>query len=150
MNYKYPWFEFPAECLVYLFVWGIVHLVIFVIGVGVIALLAIWHRGSIRRRIVRLAWFLSLLLIVGFLFNGLWRFIVRGHLYFTPDFGPDFEPFFPILQKDIDEGPYGDNSGKLFGVTMSQLQLVWLLFALCTWATTIGLYRAVLRQKNQD
>jgi hypothetical protein len=89
--------------------------------------------------------FVGLLLVVGSVANGLWSCLVWGRLYFSTDYVFDFSPFWPITQKVID-APFGDMCGQLFGVSLLQLQLVWLLFAVVTWTATILLYRLISRR----
>lgn len=86
--------------------------------------------------------FLTLLLIVGALCNGVWSCLVRGRLYCSTDYVLDFTPFWPIKQRVIDL-PFGDQRGQLFGVTLTQLNIVWLLFATGTYGVTALLYRGV-------
>jgi hypothetical protein len=146
--HPYPWIEFPIECWFYLLPMSIFHLAAFLIGVGVIAALALKQPGSFRRRIARLALFLTLLLILGSLANGLWSCMIWGRLYYSTDYVFDFMPVWPITQGFID-APFGSERGKLLGVTFIQLQLVWLLFALGTWACTVVFYRAILRRTGR-
>ncbi len=94
----------------------------------------------LRSRIVRLGLFLFLLLAVGDFFSVLWGATIWYHVYYSTDYcGMDFLPWFPITQGLID-ARFGDQTGMLIGVTLWQLQLLWLLFAICTWGITIGLY----------
>ena len=143
--HPYSWSEFPAECLIYLWVMGLVHLAVLAIGCLVFAAAATWQPGTFLRRLRRLGLFLGLLLIVGSISNGLWSCSIWGRLYFSTDYVFDFNPFWPITQKVIDT-PFGDMRGQLFGVSLFQLQLVWLLFATGTWATTIILFRLICRR----
>jgi hypothetical protein len=89
--------------------------------------------------------FLGLLLVVGSIANGLWSCLVWGRFYFSTDYVFDFSPFWPITQKVID-APFGEMRGQLFGVSLFQLQLVWLLFATGTWTVSILLYRLICRR----
>ena len=107
---------------------GVLHLAMFAVGCLILGALAIRQRGTFLRRVGRLGLFLGLLLIVGSIFNGLWSCLIWGRLYFSTDYVFDFSPFWPITQKVID-APFGDMRGELFGVSLFQLQLVWLLFA---------------------
>jgi hypothetical protein len=143
--HPYSWSEFPAECLIYLLVMGVFHLAIFAIGCLALAVLAIRQRGTFLRRVGRFGILLGLLLMIGSVANGLWSCLVWGRLYFSTDYVFDFSPFWPITQKVID-APFGDMRGELLGVSLSQLQLVWLLFAAGTWAVSIVLYRLICRR----
>lgn len=65
-----------------------------------------------------------------------------GRLYYSTDYVFDFSPVWPITQRIIDM-PFGEQRGQLFGVTLVQLQLVWLTFALGTWGVTAFFYKAM-------
>ena len=129
----------------YFIVMGLLHLALFAVGCLIFAAHAIRHRGTFLRRIGRFGLFLGLLLVVGSVTNGFWSCLVWGQLYFSTDYVFDFSPFWPIMQKVID-APFGDMRGQLFGVSLFQLQLVWLLFAAGTWAVTVLLYRMICRR----
>jgi hypothetical protein len=139
-----PWSSYPAECGIYLVFMGLLHLAIFVVGCLILAAVAIRQRGTFLRRARQLGLFLGLLLVVGSVSNGLWSCLVWGRLYFSTDYVFDFSPFWPITQRVID-APFGDMRGQLLGVSLSQLQLVWLLFAVPTWAVAIVLYQFIRR-----
>lgn len=140
--HPHSWTEFFVECFFYLVPLGVAHVLAFIAGSFVIAVFS-WRQSHILfQRIRRLLMFLALLLLVGSLFNGAWSCVVWGRLYYSTDYVFDFTPFWPITQRVIDM-PFGDQRGQLFGVTLSQLNLVWFLFALGTWGTTALLYRAV-------
>lgn len=124
---------------------GVLHLIVFVGVCLVFAALAIRQRGTFLRRVGRFGLFVGLLLIVGSLANGLWSCLVWGRFYFSTDYVFDFSPFWPITQRVID-APFGDMRGQLFGVSLFQLQLIWLLFAAGTWTVTILLYRLICRR----
>lgn len=147
--HPHPWSEFPAECLLYFALMGLVHLAIFVIGCLVLAALAIRQRGTFLRRVRRFGLFIGLLLVVGSISNGLWSCLIWGRLYFSTDYVFDFSPFWPITQGLID-APFGDMRGQLLGVSLFQLQLVWLLFAAGTWTATILLYRLICKRPSAN
>jgi len=142
-----PWNHFPRECLIYFVFAGILHLGAFVIGCLVLVILPRRQAGTLPRRIGKLALFTGLLLVVGSLFNGLWSCLVWGRLYHSTDYVFDFSPLWPITQEVIDM-PFGDQRGQLLGVTLIQLQGVWLLFAFATWGVTAFLYRTIRRRQN--
>jgi hypothetical protein len=141
----YSWSEFPTECLWYLMLMGPLHLALFVVCCLASSALAVWQRGTFRRRVGQLGLFLGLLLAVGSVANGFWSCLVWGRLYFSTDYVSDFSPFWPITQKVID-APFGDMRGQLFEVSLPQLQVVWLLFAVITWTLTILLYQWIRRR----
>ena len=144
----YPWKEFPFECLWYLLPMGVVHLVIFVVGCVILAALAFKHRGTFLKQVARFGFFLALLLVVGSLFNGLWSCLVWGRFYHHPDYVFDFSPFWPITQMRIDTPNFGDRRGELIGVSLFQLNLIWLIFALGTWGISAFLFRKLLKGKQ--
>ena len=138
----HSWGEFPVECFFYFVPLSIAHIATFVVGSFTIAAFS-WKRPAVLiQRIRRLLLFLSLLLLIGSFFNGVWSCAVWGRFYYSTDYVFDFTPFWPITQRVIDM-PFGDQRGQLFGVTLTQLNLIWLLFALGTWGTTVLAYRAI-------
>lgn len=143
--HPYSWSEFPTECLIYLSIMGALHLALFAAGCAVFAVLTIWRRGTFLRRVRRFGLFLGLLLVTGSVANGFWSSLVWGRLYYSTDYVFDFSPFWPITQKLID-APFGDMRGQLLGVSLFQLQLVWMLFALATWTLTIVMFRLMCRR----
>ena len=140
-----PWSEFPFEFAIYFVFMGMLHLVLIAVGCLIFALLAIRQRGRFLRRVVRLGLFLGLLLLVGSVANGLWSCLVWGRLYYSTDYVWDFSAFWPITQWIIDR-PFGTERGQLLGVSLLQVQLVWLLFAAGTWTATILLYRLICKR----
>lgn len=143
--HPYPWSGFPLEFWIYFEFMGVLHLALFTLGCLIFALLAIRQRGKFLGRMCRLGLFLGLLLVIGSVANGLWSCLVWGRLYDSVDYVFDFSAFWPITQGVID-ARFGDERGHLFGVSLFQLQLVWLLFATGTWTATILLYRLFCRR----
>lgn len=137
-----PWSEFPFEFAIYFVLMGMLHLVLFAGGCLLFTMLAIRERGNFRRRAGRLGLFLGLFLLAGSVANGLWSCLVWGRLYYSTDYVFDFSPFWPITQRTID-APFGTERGRLLGVSLFHVQLVWLLFAAGTWAAAILLYRRI-------
>jgi hypothetical protein len=140
-----PWGEFPAEWLWYFVPMSVVHFAVFLLGFLVMAVLLWNERGVLARRTRRLALFIGLLLISGSVFNGLWSCLIWDRLYDSTDYVFDFTPFWPITRSVIDT-PWGGERGGLMGVSLFQLQLVWLLFAAATWGVTIFLYRLLQKR----
>lgn len=133
------------ECGLYFVLVGLFHLAIFLVGGLAFAPIAIRQRDVFLRRVGRLGLFLGLALIVGSVANGVWSCAIWGRLYVSTDYVFDFTPFWPITQKVID-APFANLRGQLLGVSLLQLQLVWFLFAACTWTVCIFLYRWILRR----
>ena len=151
MNAIHPhsWIEFPVEFMWYFAVMGVLHLAIFTVGFIILAALFIKQRRDFIKRVGRFGLFMGLLLIVGSVLNGVWSCAIWGRLYFSTDYVFDFSPFWPITQTTID-ARFGDKQGQLIGVSIFQLQLIWLLFAIATWAATIFLYRSICRQPQAN
>jgi hypothetical protein len=157
--HPYPWIEFPHECLLYFAYTVIFHCYIFFFGCITLAVLgvlaALLTKQLIKqlviflRQFARLGFFLAVLLIVGSIHNGLWSCLIWGRLYYSTDYWIDFFPFWPITQSVID-AEFGDGPGKLLGVSLLQLQLVWLLFASSTWIVTIILYRRICKRLSAN
>jgi hypothetical protein len=141
----FPWSDFPAECLYYLVPMSVLHLVVFIVGCCVLLLPTRKPHSTIKRRVDRFALFMVLFLLVASFFNGLWSCLVWDRLYDSTDYVFDFMPFWPITQSVID-APWGDGRGRLLGVTLFQLQLVWFAFALSTWTVTFILFRFISRK----
>jgi hypothetical protein len=137
-----PWAEFPLECFYYLSLMALLHLVVFGLGSAIVAVLPSNQQGAKLQRIRRFALYNGLLLIVGSIFNGLWSCLVWDHLYDSTDYFFDFVPFWPITRAVI-EAPWGNERGRLLGVSLFELQLVWLVFAAGTWLVTTAVYRLV-------
>ncbi len=135
------WGYFPVECLCYLLPMGMLCFPIFVIGMAVLAAWPCGEPGTLGRRIGRLALFFSVFLFVGSFFNGLWSCLVWDRLYDSTDYFIDFVPFWPITQSVIDAPWANDERGRLLGVSLFQLQIVWFVFAASTWVGTVSLYR---------
>lgn len=144
--HPYPFREFPMECLIYLMFVGRLHLIVGIVGSLIVAALNFRRRKVIAIRIVRFNLFNALMLVIGALFNGLWSCLIWGRFYYSTDYVFDFPPFWPITQWVID-APFGDVHGQLFGITLWELQLIWLLFAAGTWGLTILCYRLIVRRK---
>ncbi len=140
-----PWSQFPVECLFYFIPMSVLHLAAFLVGCGIVAVLPHKQPGTVRRSIGHLALFVGLLLLVGSVFNGLWSCLIWERLYDSTDYVFDFMPFWPISRAVID-APWGDARGRLIGVSLFQLQLIWLLFAAGTWGATAFCYRLVRKQ----
>ena len=144
-NFHHSWSDFPVECIWYFTVMGVFHIAIFAVEVLVLAALAIKQRRDFIKRVGRFGLFMGLLLIVGSVLNGVWSCAIWGRLYYSTDYVFDFSPFWPITQTRID-ARFGDKQGHLIGVSIFQLQHIWLLFALATWAATISSYRYICKQ----
>jgi hypothetical protein len=132
--------SYPIECAWY---WGpmsVVHAALFVVGVLCITALALWSRGHFRRRCRRWAIFNVCFFLTAGLVNGLWSCLVFGHLYWTTDYVFDFTPFWPVTQSLLD-ARFGDQVGGLLGISLFQLQALWLLFAISAWLGAFTLYR---------
>ncbi len=123
---------------------GMLFAVVFFVGCIVLALIPQKRPGHKLRRMGRFGLFLILFLFVETLFVGLWEGLVWGRLYYSTSDVSDFSPFWPITQGTIDYR-WGTEPGRLLGVTLTELQSVWLLFALSTWVVTILLHRWLSR-----
>jgi hypothetical protein len=144
-----PWSEFPAECFWYLLPMSMLHLAAFATGSLVVIIMSWKKRGALLQRIGRLGLFIGLLLVVGSLFNGLWSCLLWDHIYHSTDYVFDFTPIWPITQSMIDR-PFGDEHGRLLGVSLFELQFIWLFFAVGTWGITTFLYRLVRRRLSPN
>ena len=132
------------ECILYLACTGCFLVPLFTVVCLVLALLPRTNPEVLSIRIAHFGLFLGFFLAIGAIFNGLWSCLVFNRLYYSADYCVDFFPFWPITKAMI-ERPFGSEQGKLFGDSLLQLQLVWLLFALGTWGVTILFYRPFSR-----
>ena len=133
------WYEYPFNCICYFIASTADHLLVFVAGCLVLLFISPCLRVGYGRLFKHWAAFSSILLLVGAEMGGLWDCLIYGHFYVTADYLSDFSPFVPIMQGVIDVH-FDDYSGHLIGVTMRQLQFIWLLFALATWTVAAGIY----------
>ena len=124
----------------YLVFLGIVHVILFAAFCFLIGpRRKYWRPFQFRRA----ALFFVLLLAVGAIFDGLWSCEIYTRLYYTMDYFCDFIPFVPFfggMRAD------GRGWGGLKGVTLWQVELVWLIFAVCAWSSTVFLYRLICRR----
>ncbi len=125
---------------------GIFQAVVFLVGCIVAAILPPWTVRRYSARVRKPGLFLAILLVVGDLFGFCWLETIRGHFYNSTDYcGTDFLPFFPITQGEIDS-PFADELHGFLGITLTQLHLIWLVFAMGTWGMTIVVYRKMIRR----
>ena len=126
--------------IIYFAVMSVICATVFLLSALAVALVPPWNVETYLRRTGRLGLFVLTYLIVGTAFSCLWSSLIWGHLYYSADYcGMDFLPFWPISRHVIDDR-YADKSGQLFGITFTQLRLLWALFAIGTWAATFTLY----------
>lgn len=137
-----PWSEFPTECLWYIVVAILPHLVAFGLGWTILAFLPARQPSQFWRQLSRLGLFLAVFLVVGSLFNGLWSCLVWGRYYESSDYVCGFLPFWPPTEAWFEPLPRDDGTPASF----TQLQLFWLLFTVATWGLTILVYRFVVRR----
>jgi hypothetical protein len=123
---------------------SIVHLAAFLVGCVVLLIWSLNKLSTLPKRIGRLGLFLAILLLVSSLVNGLWSCLLWDRVYHSSDYLFDFIPFWPITWAMINR-PFGNEHGQLLGISMWQLQLLWLCFACSTWAITVVLYRLTCR-----
>ena len=135
MNWSHApknWTEFPNECLYYLFPGALFHLVVFILTFVGIALIRL---VSARRPRYSTAFvFHVFLLVTGMVANGIWSSVVWGKLYWSVDYISDFSVFIPLVRNQV-EGSWGpDQESALNGISLTQLNLVWSVFALGAWS----------------
>jgi hypothetical protein len=128
---------------------GIPHLAVFIVGCLILAAVAWKQPGTFLRRARRFGLFLGLLLIAGSFFNGLWSCLIYGRFYVSADPVAEFNPFLPVNQAVI-EAPFGNERGQLLGVSLFQLQLIWLPFAAATWAAAILSFRLLRKHLSAN
>jgi hypothetical protein len=142
----YPAWYLLVCGLCYLYFVGIVYLGVLAVGCLVCLFPRPRSPSAFLRRVAKLGLFMAILLLVGDFFGFIWGGTIWGRFYESTDYcGTDFLPFLPVTQGIID-APFGDQWHGLMGVSLFQLNLIWLLFALCTWGATLFLYRLLSRR----
>ena len=133
----------------YLLFVGIAYAAVFLVGCVVAAAIKPRSVRCYSLRLRNLAIFLIILLLVGDAYGCIWGDLIWGRFYRSTDYcGTDFLPFLPVTRVVIDAA-MGSEPHGLMGITLFELNLIWSLFALTTWATTIASYRFVLRCFDQ-
>mgnify|MGYP007092108871 CR=1 FL=1 len=89
--------------------------------------------GLFRPRISTVMIFQAYLLISSMIVNGFWSCIIWGKLYWSVDYTSDFSVFMPIRRSQIEYSWSAEMAGGLNRVTLTQLNLVWALFAISAW-----------------
>ena len=145
----YGLLSYVGECAWYWAFMSVVHAAVFALGVGVFALASRFRRGRFRSWFRRWTFFTICFFITAGLTNGLWSCLVFGRLYWSTDYIFDFSPFWPITQRVLDYR-FGDQVGGLLGVSLLQLQALWLAFAVCAWVSGYALYRWYLRRRESS
>ena len=132
---------YPIECFWYWFPLGaVVHGAFFLAGVILIGAIFLFRRGHFRRWFSRWAVFNVCLFVTAGLTNGLWSCFIFGRLYWSADYIFDFTPFWPVTQRTLDF-PHGREVGGLLGISLLQLQALWVPFAVTAWVSAFALYR---------
>jgi hypothetical protein len=138
--------SYPVECFWYWFPLGVIfHGVFFLAGVIAIGTVSIFRRGHFREWFIRWSLFSVSFFVVAGLLNGVWSCVIFGRLYWSADYVSDFSPFRPITQGVLD-ARFGEEVGGLLGVSLHQLQAIWLLFAITAWSSGFALYRLIRRR----
>ena len=123
--------EFPVECFWYLLPGGLLHIIAFPVFAAGHSILRL---AKCRRpRLVTVMVFQGYLLIAAMIANGIWSCAVWGRLYWSVDYTSDFSVFIPMFQSQIEYSWGLDMSGGLNGITLSQLNWVWFVFAAAVW-----------------
>ena len=141
---RFSWHDYPVQCLWYLFLGWIVHLLFF--GLGCICLIfgQRYARSGYSALVWRWGQFNLVFLLVASAIGGLWSCLIFGHFYTSTDYISDFSPLIPITQGVID-ARFGNRVGQLHGITLGQLQLLWMAFAAITWALALCIYFRIRR-----
>ena len=128
--------------LCYLFLVGIVYAAAFLVVCIVAVILQPRPVKNLLQRWMKPGIFMAILLFIGDVYGLIWGYVVLGRFYLSADYcGIDFLPFLPVIQMSRDPSFPNSPAGLIHGSTLSQIYLLWLIFALATWGTTIALYR---------
>jgi hypothetical protein len=128
---------------------SVLHFLVFIVGCFLLVYLNRKHWSTFKRRAFRLGLFAALLLVVASPFNGLWSCLIFDHLYYSTDYVFDFTPFCPVTLVAVNPQVV-DLYGHPFGTTLFQVNAVWFVFALCTWAITVLLYRLFVSKNRKS
>jgi hypothetical protein len=141
---RFSWYDYPVECFWYLFLGWVVHLLFFGLGCICLIFVQLYARSGYGKLFGRWAQFNIVFLLVASAIAGLWSCLIFGHFYTSPDYISDFSPLIPITQAVID-ARFGNQVGYLYGITLRQLQLLWMAFAAITWALALFIYFRIRR-----
>lgn len=131
------WLEFPSECLWYLVPGVVHHIVALVATLAFMSLLRrVWKN---QPRISTILYFHGYLLMVAMIANGLWSCAVWGNHYWSVDYISDFSVFFPISRATIKHSWGSEMSGGFNGVTLAELNLIWVGFGVGVWLIALAL-----------
>jgi hypothetical protein len=122
----------PFLYFLYLFKSLADHLLVFAIGLGILAIASRFNRVKFSRCVVPWLGFNAALLVSSAVMGGLWDTQVYGRFYATPDYVSDFSPFVPIRESQITAN-FGSRRGFLIDVTIVELQKIWCGLALIAW-----------------
>jgi hypothetical protein len=131
---------YPMECFCYWLFGGSAHGALFLTGVIAISAVSIIRRGHFLQWLSRWAVFNVSFFVAASLVNGAWSCLVFGRLYWSTDYVSDFFPFWPITQSVLD-ARFGDQVGGLLGISLLQLQALWVPFAVSAWVLGYAGYR---------
>ncbi len=124
------WLEYPAECLWYLIPGLLYHAAILLASPLLIAIVRVLTRYRPRSSTTLI--FQGYLLLAAMIVNGVWSCAVWGHLYWSVDYTADFSVFLPITTNQI-EYSWEQIAGGLNGITLTQLNVIWAIFAASAW-----------------
>ena len=125
------WLDFPTECLWYLLPGLVFHAIGFIVVLFIVMILG-WFRIQ-WPRLSTLMIFQLWLLISAMIVNGIWSCTIWGNLYWSVDYTSDFSVFMPIRRWQVEYSWGPEMSGGLNGITLTQLNLVWTIFAISAW-----------------
>lgn len=141
---RYSWYYYPVECLWYLLPGGILHSLFFGLGCVFLIFVQLWTRSGYGKLLWRWGQFNIVFFLVAVAVNGFWSCLIFGHFYTSTDYIADFSPLVPIMQSVID-ARFGNQVGHLYGITLRQLQLIWLAFSGITWVLALSIYFRIRR-----
>ena len=140
------WVEFIPECFWYLFPGLFYHIVAILLTLGLYFVFTFTPIKLPRLRSVLL--FHTCLIITAMLANGIWSCTIWGNYYWTVDYTSDFSAFTPIARVQIDYSWGEDITGGLNGVSLVQLNQIWLGFVAFTWLAAFGLTFLITHRKK--
>jgi hypothetical protein len=112
---------------------------------GVLLVQTVRHGFRIRLAlpsVTRVTCFLVVLLLVGAIGQIVWTSYIWGRLYYSADYVFGYLPMLPISQSEID-AEFGGQQGALNGVTLTELNTIWLIITAIVWGVAILIYRRI-------
>lgn len=140
------WSEFPAECFWYLLPGIAFHILAVVLSsIGIRAIRSV---SRYRPKFSTAMIFQGYLLIAAMIANGIWSCVIWGRFYWSIDYTADFSVFMPFVRNQVTGGWSATYYNSLNGVSLTELNMFWLIFALGAWTAAFFATRWKIRRNR--